>query len=76
MRQNEDILNGMTDDFDRLTNNVKIKKLKEYIKKRNEENKRNAQNDKKNQSTAYRPTNLGPKPISRAGEAGTLGTGT
>ena len=41
MRQNEEILNGMTDDFDQLTNNVKIKKLKEYIKKRNEENKRN-----------------------------------
>ena len=76
MRQNEEILNGITDDFDQLTNNVKIKKLKEYIKKRNEENKRNQQNDKKNQSTAYRPTNLGPKPIPRAGEAGAIGTGT
>jgi len=42
MRQNQDILNGITDDFDQLTKNVNIKKWKEYMRKKNEEIKRNA----------------------------------
>lgn len=61
----QDLLNKLSDDFDQLTNKVKVKKLKEYLQKRNDENKRNPLNDKKNQSTAYRPTNLpAPKPTS------------
>ena len=58
VRQNDEILSKMTDDFDVLTNNVKLKKFKEYIQRKNDEQKRNAMNMKKNQSTAYRPTDL------------------
>ena len=55
----------MTDDFDAMTNNVKLKKFKEYIQRKNDEIKRNAMNMKKNQSTAYRPTDLlAPRPQS------------
>ena len=44
----EEIVNNMTDDFDKLTKDVGIAKLKEFINKKNEENKKNAPNDKKN----------------------------
>ena len=64
-RLNQDLLNKLSDDFDQLTNKVKVKKLKEYLQKRNDENKRNPLNDKNKPSTAYRPTNLpAPKPTS------------
>ena len=61
-RQHHETLQAVTDDFDQLTNQVKVRKLKEYIQKRNEEIKKTQLNDKKNQSTAYRPTNM-PKPM-------------
>ena len=65
VRQNDEILSRMTDDFDTMTNNVKLKTFKEYIQRKNDEIKRNAMNMKKNQSTAYRPTDLlAPRPQS------------
>jgi hypothetical protein len=48
VRQNDEILSKMTDDFDAMTNNVKLKKFKEYIQRKNDEIKRNAMNMKKN----------------------------
>lgn len=54
----QDLLNGLSDDFDQLTKNVELKKLQEHFQRRHDENKRNPLNDKKNQSTAYRPANL------------------
>lgn len=73
IRQNEEILSKITDDFDQMTDNVKLKKFEEYIQRKNDENRKNAQNNKnRNQSTAYRPTD--PRPMSRGpsqvGEAG------
>ena len=32
----------MTDDFDQMTDNVKLKKFEEYIQRKNDENKKNA----------------------------------
>ena len=54
----QDLLNDLSDDFDQLTKNVELKKLQEHFQRRHDENKRNPLNDKKNQSTAYRPANL------------------
>ena len=45
----------MTDDFDKLTKSIKLKKFMEYVQKKQEETKRNQMNEKKSQSTAYRP---------------------
>ena len=52
-------MNYFNDNFDALTDNVKIKKLENLIKrKQEEENRKNAINEKKYPSTAYRELNL------------------
>lgn len=47
-----------------MTDTIKLKKYEEYIQRKNDENKKNALNNKnRNQSTAYRPTD--PRQIAR-----------
>jgi len=70
LKAHAEIVNTMTDDFDQLTNNVKVKKLEELIRRKNAEQRENAQKDQKqHQSTAYRPTNY-PKPVMPAADGG------
>ena len=70
LRQKQEFLDTMTDDFDELTYHIKVRKLKEYLQKRRiDENKKNSMNEKKNPSTAYRPTNISlPRPSNLSGK--------
>ena len=72
-RLHNETLASVCDDFDYLTTQVRKKKLEEYVQKREEEIKRTQANDKtKNQSTAYRPTNIPvPKPHQKVEETPT-----
>ena len=75
-REHHQILQTISDNWDQLTTTVKIKKLEEYIRrKKHEELQKNQTADKKNQSTAYRPTSLPvPQPVSASKEGGKLGS--
>jgi hypothetical protein len=57
------MLDNLEDNFDKQTKNVKVDNLEQLIHHGVSEHRRNMINDKKNQSTAYKPAALPiPKP--------------